>query len=39
MPVKQAKESVEIEAIVMPLSLGGPDVEMAMGEIVKRASA
>lgn len=39
LPIKQAKESIEIEAIIMPLSLGGAEVEMTMGEIIKRASA
>tara|TARA_R110000868_G_scaffold1158_8_gene8919 strand:- start:7423 stop:7923 length:501 start_codon:yes stop_codon:yes gene_type:complete len=39
MPLKLGKESIEIEAIIMPLSSSGSTVEMAMGEVVKRASA
>ncbi len=39
MPLKFAKDSVEVEAIILPLSASGGTVEMAMGELVKRASA
>tara|TARA_R110000868_G_scaffold57875_3_gene178507 strand:+ start:3195 stop:3725 length:531 start_codon:yes stop_codon:yes gene_type:complete len=39
MPLKHAKESIEVEAIIMPLSASGNIVEMAMGEVIKRASA
>jgi len=38
LPHQLGKSQVEIEAIVMPLSLSGKDVEMTFGEIVKRAS-
>tara|TARA_R110000824_G_scaffold118960_14_gene272122 strand:+ start:246028 stop:246528 length:501 start_codon:yes stop_codon:yes gene_type:complete len=37
-PVNQGKENTEIEAIFLPLSVSGNQVEMAMGEIIKRAS-
>jgi hypothetical protein len=39
MPQRHGKDLIEIEAIVMPLSVSGTKVEMAMGEVVKRASA
>lgn len=39
LPHQQGKAHVEIEAIVMPLSTDGTNVEMAFGEIIKRASA
>ena len=39
MSLKPSKESVEVEAIILPLSASGNSVEMAMGEVVKRASA
>ncbi|MGV8997462.1 MAG: PAS domain-containing protein [Parvibaculaceae bacterium] len=38
LPTQQGKAHIEIEAIIMPLSTGGKDVEMAFGEIIKRAS-
>lgn len=31
--------AIEVEAVLLPLSRGGASVEMAMGELVKRASA
>lgn len=39
LPYKQGKEPLEIEAIFLPLSVSGTQVEMTMGEMVKRASA
>ncbi len=35
----QERVATEIEALILPLSVSGAGVEMAMGEIVKRASA
>lgn len=36
---EEERGPTEIEAVFMPLTLGGGRVEMAMGELVKRASA
>ncbi|MDO8290599.1 MAG: PAS domain-containing protein [Parvibaculum sp.] len=38
LPHRQSKTHTEIEAIIMPLSTDGTNVEMAFGEIIKRAS-
>jgi len=37
--IDEAHGPTEVEAVFLPLSLGGARVEMAMGELVKRASA
>ena len=39
LPYRQGKEPFEIEALFLPLSVTGNQVEMAMGELIKRASA
>ena len=39
LPYKPGRETPEIEAIFLPLSVEGKGVRMAMGELVKRASA
>jgi len=38
LPYKPGRETPEIEAIFLPLSIDGAQVQMAMGELVKRAS-
>ena len=39
LPYTAGKETPEIEAVFLPLSVNGSEVQMAMGELVKRASA
>lgn len=39
LPYRPGRETLEIEALFLPLSVDGSEVQMAMGEMVKRASA